>query len=227
MNLRNPAFLLKTPRIRVAIRETVRAINKPAAKVRTRRALSAAPRPLKVEIGGLEPREGWVVTNVSAATTNYLDCTVPWPVADGAVQYVFSDNVIEHLPLDAGRAMLEQSYRAMQPGGVIRIVTPDLRKHVELYLAGADSLDGEVPDSYRALGLTVEHPIDLVRIPIASFGHHEGYLYDFETLEAELKRAGFHSVIECQMGVSEWPELRGMDIRVTAAGAQIVVEAIR
>lgn len=227
VDLRNPQFLLKVPRTRVLIRETVRTVNKPFAKARTRRAVAAAPRPLRVEIGGLTPREGWVVTNVSAATTNYLDCTVPWPVPDGSVQYVYSDNVIEHLPLAAGRAMLEQAHRVMQPGGVIRIVTPDIRKHVELYLSGTQALEGDVAKEYRDLGLVVDHAIDLVRIPIGSFGHHEGYVYDFEVLESELKRAGFHSVVQCEMGESEHEALHGLDIRVSQEGAQIVVEATR
>jgi predicted SAM-dependent methyltransferase len=227
VDLRNPSFLLKAPRTRVAIRETVRNVNKPFAKARTARALATSPRPLKVEIGGLAPRSGWVVTNVNATTRNYLDCTAPWPIPDGSVQYVYSDNVIEHIPLAAGRAMLEQAFRAMQPGGIIRVVTPDIRKHVELYLAGDASVQSEVAEEYRGLGMVVEHSIDLIRIPIGSFGHHEGYVYDFEVLEHELKRAGFHSVVLGEMGVSEHSELRGLDIRLAQEGAQLVVEATR
>jgi len=223
----NPAFLLRFPRLRVAIRETVRAINKPFGKIRMRRAFAKADRPIKLEIGGLEPRDGWIITNVNATTRNYLDATSPWPVADGSVQYVFSDNVIEHIPLAAGRAMLEQAHRSMQPGGVIRLVTPDIKKHVELYLAGDSVLDSDVAQEYRDLGMVVEHSIDLIRIPIGSFGHHEGYVYDFHVLEAELKRAGFHSVVQVEMGESEHDALRGLDARLVQEGAQIVVEAIR
>jgi len=223
----NPAFLLKRPRTRAVIRATVRTVNTPVAKARTRRALAAAERPLKLEIGGLLPRDGWVITNVNAVTRNFLDATTRWPIEDESVSYVYSDNVIEHLPLAAGRAMLEQAYRAMQPGGVIRIVTPDIRKHVELYLAGPASVDGDVAKEYRDLGLVVEHSIDLIRIPIGSFGHHEGYVYDFDVLEAELKRAGFHSIVLCEMGESEHPDLQGLDFRLAEEGAQIVVEATR
>ncbi|MCW2783787.1 MAG: hypothetical protein JWP74_304 [Marmoricola sp.] len=227
MNAANPAFLMKFPRTRVAIRETIRNVNKPFAKARTRRALATSARPIKLEIGGLTPRDGWVITNVNATTRNYLDATSPWPIADGSVQYVFSDNVIEHIPLAAGRAMLQQAHNSMVPGGIIRIVTPDIRKHVELYLAGPASVDGDVAKEYRDMGLVVEHSIDLIRIPIGSFGHHEGYVYDFEVLESELKRAGFHSVVLCEMGVSEHAELDGLDIRLAQEGAQIVVEATR
>ncbi len=223
----NPAFLLRTPRTRAAVRAAVRAVNTPLAKARTHRALAAAERPLKLEIGGLEPRDGWVITNVNAVTRNYLDATSTWPLQDSEAAYIFSDNVIEHIPLAAGRVMLREAYRVLQPGGVIRLVTPDIRKHVDLYLAGASSVRGDVAKEYRDLGLVVEHPIDLIRIPIGSFGHHEGYVYDFEVLEDELKRAGFHSVVFCQMGESEHEALRGIDFRLAQEGAQIVVEATR
>jgi hypothetical protein len=223
----NPAFLLRTPRIRAAIKATVAAVNTPMAKVRTRRAIAAAPRPMKLEIGGLLPRDGWVITNVNAVTRNYMDCTTRWPIEDSAAAYIFSDNVIEHIPLAAGRAMLNEAYRVLQPGGVIRLVTPDIKKHVELYLAGASSTQTDVAQEYRDMGLVVEHSIDLIRIPIGSFGHHEGYVYDFEVLEQELKRSGFHSVVQCEMGESEHEALRGIDFRLAQEGAQIVVEATR
>jgi hypothetical protein len=203
------------------------AVNTPLAKRRTRRALAGADYPLKIEIGGLTQRPGWVVTNVNAVTRNYLDATHKWPLPDGSVSHVYADNVIEHLPLAAGRAMLAEAYRCLQPGGSIRLVTPDIRKHVELYLAGAASVDGEVGRSYRALGLVVEHPIDLVRIPIGSFGHHEGYVYDLPTLDEELKRAGFHSTTEYGLGVSDRAEFQSLDQRTDEGGAQIAVEATR
>jgi hypothetical protein len=123
--------------------------------------------------------------------------------------------------------MLAEAHRCLQPGGVIRLVTPDVRKHVELYLAGAASVDGAVGRAYRDLGLVVEHPVDLVRIPIGSFGHHEGYVYDFDTLNDELKRAGFHSTTRHELGESTVGDLRALDQRTDEGGAQIAVEAIR
>jgi hypothetical protein len=222
-----PKGIPMNPHLRAAARAAVRAANTPLAKSRTAKALAAEPRPLKLEIGGLTPRPGWVVTNVNAVTRNYLDATERWPLEDAAVSHVYADNVIEHIPLDAARRMLAEAYRCMTPGGVIRLVTPDLRGHVDLYLAGRDALDDGVAQHYRGMGLTVEHPVDLVRVPIASFGHHTGYLYDFETLDAELQRAGFGSTTRCELGKSEHPELVGLDGRGHAGPGQIAVEAIR
>jgi predicted SAM-dependent methyltransferase len=203
------------------------AANTPVAKARLRRTLAKSARPLRLEIGGLQKRSGWVVTNVNAVTRNYLDATKPWPLEDGSVALVYADNVIEHIPLEAGRAMLAEAYRCLQPGGAIRLVTPDIRSHVELYLKGEEAVRGPVGNTYRNLGLTVEHPVDLIRIPIGQFGHHVGYIYDFETIESELKRAGFHSVRRYEVGESANAELRGIDQRADEGGAQFAVEATR
>jgi len=214
------------PRLRAIARTAVLAVNTPVAKARTAKLLAAAPRPLKIEIGGLEPRDGWVVTNVSARTRYYLDATTTWPLEAGSVSHVYADNVIEHITLDAARRMLAEAYRCLQPGGVIRLVTPDIRSHVEMYLAGTSSLQNAAGQHYRNVGLVVEHPIDLVRIPIGSFGHHTGYVYDFETLERELQRAGFAGATRVELGQSEHPELKGLDNR-KEGGAQLAVEAVR
>jgi predicted SAM-dependent methyltransferase len=194
--------------LRAVVRAAVRTVNTPIAKARTTRVLAKAPRPLKIEIGGLHKRPGWVVTNVNAVTRNFLDATERWPLEDGSVSHVYADNVIEHITLEAGRAMLAEAHRCLRTGGVIRLVTPDIRGHVELYLSGAQA-------------------IDLVRIPIGSFGHHTGYVYDFDTLESELKRAGFHSVTRFELGESDQPEFKGLDQRGEAGDSQIAVEAVR
>ncbi|HJQ43220.1 MAG TPA: methyltransferase domain-containing protein [Jatrophihabitantaceae bacterium] len=215
------------PRLRAVARACVLTVNTPVAKARLTRTLRSTSRPIKLEIGGLTPREGWVVTNVNAIARNYLDATKRWPLEDDSVSHVYADNVIEHIPLAAARAMLAEAHRCMQPGGVIRLITPDIRTHAEMYLSGAAALDSAAGRHYRDLGLVVEHPIDLIRIPIGSFGHHTGYVYDFGTLDEELKRAGFHSTIRCELGQSEHAAFAELDQRGHEGGAQIAVEAIK
>ncbi|WP_235737224.1 class I SAM-dependent methyltransferase [Nocardioides alcanivorans] len=215
------------PRLRAVLRTTVLTVNTPIAKRRATKAFADAPRPMKLEIGGLTKRPGWVVTNVGALTRNYLDATRRWPLEDASVSHVYSDNVVEHLPLEAGRAMFAETFRCLQHGGVVRMVTPDLRAHVENYLAGKVPAGDPEAKVYQEMGLTVDHPLDWVRIPIASFGHHEGYVYDFETLKLELERVGFRDVVRCDLGESTHAALHGLDQRADEGGAQMAVEATR
>lgn len=215
------------PRLRAVVRPPVLAVNTVIATRRTTQALASAPRPLKLELGGLVPREGWLVTNVSAVTKHFLDATTEWPIEDSAISQVYSDNVIEHIPLSGTRTLIAEAYRCLQPGGVIRFVTPDLRAHVDKYLAGVAPKGDPKAKVYEEIGLTVEHPIDWVRIPIAEFGHHQGYLWDFETLASELRRAGFSDITRCEHGQSSVPELAGIDQRADEGGVQLAVEATR
>ncbi|MGJ9412782.1 class I SAM-dependent methyltransferase [Aeromicrobium sp. CF4.19] len=215
------------PTFRKLARAVVLTGNTPLARARARRAFATAPRPFKLEVGGLSPREGWVVTNVNAVTRLYLDATSTWPLEQSSLSHVYSDNVIEHLTLDATRRMLREAHRCLAPGGIIRLITPDVRAHVEMYLSGATALDEAAARHYRDLGLVVEHPIDVLRIPIGAFGHHEGYVFDLETLTVELEAAGFTDVVRTPTGQSEHPELSGLDVRTSEGGAQLSVEARR
>ena len=215
------------PRLKAVIRPAVLAANTPVARRRALKELAEAPRPLKLELGGNARRSGWVVTNVGPTARLFMDATERWPVGDGEVEAIYSDNVIEHIPLEPARTLFSEAYRCLQPGGVIRFVTPDLRAHVEKYLTGRPPKGDPEALVYEESGLTVDHPVDWVRIPIASFEHWLGYLYDFETLAAELRRAGFSTVERRELNESPVPALAGLDLRAAEGGAQMAVEAVR
>ena len=208
-------------------RRAILLVNQPVATARFKRVARKAPRPISLEIGGRTQRPGWLITDVGALTRHYLDATARWPFEDGALAHVYSDNVIEHLSLEGGRAMLAEAHRCLRPGGVIRVVTPDIRRHVELYLQGTGAVQGDVAERYRSLGVVVEHPVDLVRTPIGEFGHHAGYVYDFDALAAELTRVGFRDPVQTAVGESAHDALRGLERRTERGESQLVVEATR
>jgi SAM-dependent methyltransferase len=213
--------------IRNAARDVLHAVNRPVASLRFRRALPRVARPFALEIGGRAPRPGWVVTDVSAITRHYLDATRRWPIEDGALTHVYADNMIEHISLDGGRAFIREAFRCLQPGGRIRIVTPDIELHVRTYLDGRAALASDVATRYKSHGLTLEHAVDLVRIPIGEFRHHEGYVYDFDALTAELTNAGFRDPLRLDAGVSDDPQFVDLEQRTDPGHGQLVVEATK
>lgn len=219
-------WLKSHPMLRDAVRSAVKNINEPFAKERFRKHYARRGGIVKLEIGGRRQRDGWLVTDVGPLAPLYLDVTHKWPVDSDSVDIIFSDNVIEHLSLSDGRKMLAEAQRCLKPGGVLRLVTPDLRAHIEIYSTGHSALESPAALHYRRGGQTVEHPLDLVRIPIASFGHHAGYVYDFESLSLELRNAGFKDVKRCQLGFSENKDLMGLDSRTDSGEAQMAAEAI-
>ena len=56
------------------------------------------------------------------------------PYADDAAEVVYHSHVLEHFSRDDGRAFLRECRRVLKPGGIIRVVVPDLESVVATYL---------------------------------------------------------------------------------------------
>jgi len=57
------------------------------------------------------------------------------PFADGSFHAVYHSHVLEHLTPEQGKQLIGECQRVLTPGGVLRIVVPDLERITELYLA--------------------------------------------------------------------------------------------
>ena len=101
----------------------------------------------------------------------------PLPFADGTVEEVRASHVLEHLTFRQAREALRDWFRVLQPGGVIRVAVPDVRKCL-----AAD--DGKHL-FYLMGGQQDEHDI-----------HRSAY--DVERLEALLEHTGFAGITEWQ-----------------------------
>ena len=64
-----------------------------------------------------------------------VDLTKPLPFADQSVSAVFSSHVLEHLFCDEVERLIPEIHRVLKPGGVCRVVVPDLEKIVGVYNA--------------------------------------------------------------------------------------------
>ena len=106
--------------------------------IRLRRVISVTDPPYRLELGaGGGLREGWISTDVWRRARYHLDATGSWPFPPGSVSHVYGDNMIEHVPLDGARALFREAMTAAsQPGGRIRLVTPDVERCAEAYLRG-------------------------------------------------------------------------------------------
>jgi len=64
-----------------------------------------------------------------------IDASGRIPLPSGSVDACFSSHVLEHVPLDAARAFIDEQFRVLRPGGIIRVVVPDLEAVCVNYLA--------------------------------------------------------------------------------------------
>jgi len=182
--------------------------------LRLRRLLADTPPPYRLELGTNEVNhDGWIPTDVQWRARNYLDATGPWPFPQGSISHVYADNVIEHVSLDGARSLFREAARTMQPGGRIRLVTPDARRCAEVYLEGGELADAQ-KDAHRGAGTRVEHDVDILRGVFIEYDHRYGYAWDQNALTAELEAAGFTGVERCELGDSSDAALRGLEWRV-------------
>lgn len=92
-----------------------------------------------------DPR--WVNCDVAPAAPGVrgMDASRPLEFPTESVHVVYSSHMLEHLPVDGARAFLAECRRVLRPGGVVRMVVPDLEGIARAYLRELDGVDSRVP----------------------------------------------------------------------------------
>ena len=193
-----------------------------------------ALRKLQIGAGG-NPLPGWLNSELQPLRRNvlHLDAARPFPFADDSFDYVFSEHVIEHLTLEEGERMLGECFRVLRPGGTIRLSTPDL-----VFLTGLLKAErSPMGEAYIRWAIEQFVPEQAWAGAVAVFnngmrawGHR--FIYDAQTLEAALRRAGFGKARRCEAGESRDPELRGLENVGRAppgiiAAVSLILEAVK
>ena len=131
------------------------------------------------------------------------------PLHDATADFVYSSHFLEHMSRVDALHLLRESFRVLKPGGVVRVVVPDLEYAVSLYAQGRkeDMLTQyffvEDDDSYYA--------------------RHK-YMYDYESLAAQLLAIGFKDIQRQSFQSGKTPDLKVLDNRPDDS---LYVEAMR
>ena len=198
----------------------------------------------KLQLGtGPNPLPGWLNSDLLPDTyTEYrdkivrLDAAKPFPFADMTFDYVFSEHQIEHISEPAGRAMVQECFRVLRPGGRIRIATPNLAVIVGLYRDSIDDLEQRyiewVMNKFLAHVRSGNKRCYVINQMFTAYKHR--FIYDYETLSAILTDAGFVDVVQLEPGRSDDSVLHGIEAHGRAIGDEevnrfetLVVEALR
>jgi SAM-dependent methyltransferase len=170
-------------------------------------------RDLKVHIGcGGHELPGWInIDNHPAPLAINLDWGLPLP--NRSARFVFLAHLLEHLfhPIQSSR-LLAEIRRVLAPGGIVRIVVPDIAKYLRAYAENDDAFFAERRRQRGLPGYLTNLETFLAYAgagpaPDALFEHHK-FGYDFATVARALERAGFVGVRRCNYQQSPHAELR-------------------
>ncbi|BCB89134.1 class I SAM-dependent methyltransferase [Phytohabitans suffuscus] len=219
--------LARPPLDRAALRELgVTGVEFAAWKSRHPAALASDVVPLRTPDAVTAP--GRVYRVDGEALFAALDICEPLPFADGSVDWVYAEHLVEHVSLSDGTGWLAEVRRILAPGGVLRVTTPDLATYVDGYRTGG-AFFSRHRGRMRAAGLGPPMPSRrafMFNQLFYLYGHR--WLYDFEELAYALSTAGFpaEDVRRCAFREGARPDVADLD-RVLRNDESMYVEVVK
>jgi predicted SAM-dependent methyltransferase len=141
----------------------------------------------------------------------YVDATQPFPFPNGSFDFVFSEHMIEHIPFGDGLKMLAECRRILKPGGVLRTATPNLRNILAL-MTGADGHEAYLRwavEEFQLPKAPFPKAPGVINNFFRAWGHQ--FIYDPEMLRKAMEQVGFVEIVQCEVGASRHPILRGLE----------------
>jgi predicted SAM-dependent methyltransferase len=161
--------------------------------------------------GGWQLLEGWLNIDVDLIPgVMRMNATRRFPFADETFQYVYSEHMIEHVPYKKGAYMLQECYRVMRRGGVIRVITPDLSAILGLHSRERSAEQERYLHWFCQTFVPERAPssASAINAMFRLWGHQ--FIYDDQTLADAMRFAGFNSVIRCPISHSGHPDLQNL-----------------
>jgi len=142
------------------------------------------------------------------SSVRYGDICRGLPVANGIARGVYASHVLEHLSLDDLRKALLITHNLLSPGGIFRLVVPDLQERAKRYIENVGEGCPSAAGAFlRTSGLGQEHrPRTLLQYGREIVGGSKHlWMWDEYSMAAELRKARFTDVRRCEFGDSTDP----------------------
>ena len=170
----------------------------------------------KLQIGcGRNPLKGWLNTDLTFRKNEiaYLDAGKIFPLENETFQFIYSEHLFEHLNFRQGLNMLRECYRILKPGGHLRLATPDMDFLMALHNDPQKTIHQEyikwstnrfIPDISNNFEENAYLPAFVINNFFRDWGHQ--IVYNYESLELILKKAGFSNITKEEVGKSKIEE---------------------
>lgn len=159
------------------------------------------------------------------------------PYGDGTVDAVYHSHVLEHIDREGVPGFFAEILRVLKPGGLHRVVVPDLEFHVRNYLRHLDANGADHADTaiFPILGQSVRREAhgtslqgrtrrrieNLLLGDARKRGETHQWMYDRLNLAQALEAAGFTDVRHLDVHTSDIPgwDAIGLDLNADRSGA--------
>jgi predicted SAM-dependent methyltransferase len=142
---------------------------------------------------------GWINVDIKELPGVDLVADVRQGVPFSGLHRIFAEHFIEHLEIFEAVAFLVNCQRALRPGGLLRLTTPNLDWVMQSHYAYGRWLSPD--DAIR----------DCLQTNLAFHGWGHKFLYNFSMLKQLLALAGFEDVVQANYGESSHPDLRNLE----------------
>ena len=138
----------------------------------------------------------------------YMNLNKKWKFDNNSVDIVYASHLFEHLSLNSADLFLSESYRVLKPGGVIRIVVPDLYKICKKYIEEYDSVENTTEFIMWAINMHREgqygNPNFMKKLILEwqGYPHQHKFMYDERSLIKKMKTFGYIELVSLEYGSS-------------------------
>jgi len=145
---------------------------------------------------GLNQRQDWINVDITWKADVTWDLRRGLPFDDNCAEVIFCEHYLEHVDLKPGAcAFVAECQRVLRPGGILRLIVPDIKKLVAAYVRD-DREWFEYIEPNRKYLTSCD---GLMHCVMYDGDHKSGW--DYETLQSLLNRAGFVDIQETDYGV--------------------------
>lgn len=136
------------------------------------------------------------------------------PVGRGTVVAVYASHVLEHLSYDDFWRALHNTFDLLSPGGVFRLVVPDLRARASRYLAKTERNDPDASinfmrETFLGKETTPRTLSEHIRGILGNSSHL--WMWDETSISDALMKIGFTEIRRCRLGDASDPAFSSVE----------------
>jgi len=144
-------------------------------------------------------------------SVRFGDIVTGLPTPDASCVGVYASHILEHLALNDFHTALRNTRKLLKPGGIFRLVVPDLEQAARNYLLKLDERDAAANFGFltaTCLGVTEKErgPLKAIWRGLRTSAHL--WMWDELSMTNALRQHGFSQIRKCQFGDCKDPMFR-------------------